>query len=372
MNVFGIVSYNIYCNFTNYGSALQSWALYKMCNGISCGNWKTVLVDYCPDCLADKDPLNPFANMWDKDEESRRLCEMTLPAIRENYFKFDSFYKNRFEKTPACTSKDFDRVARSENLNGFICGSDTIFCINEFNGFDDGYFANYECMRGASVAYAASVGDSKFEGDDAIVLEERMKNFKAVGLRENGLVPYLMNRVTIPVKKVIDPTLLLTSTDYDTIAEKRQVDAPYLLLYARRYNAAMERYAKRIAKERNLKIVEISLRATNSQKGHIMRYDAGVEEFLSLIKYADFVVTNSFHGLIFGVQYKRPLVVFSREQAGSKISELLSLFGMEKSMFVTDAGEYERINYDVVHQRINVEREKSVEFLKKELELLCT
>lgn len=48
-----------------------------------------VLVDYCPEILADKDPLNPFANMWDKDEESRKMCELTLPAIQENYYKFD-------------------------------------------------------------------------------------------------------------------------------------------------------------------------------------------------------------------------------------------------------------------------------------------
>ena len=52
-----------------------------------------------PDILADKDPLNPFGNMWDKDDESRRMVELTMPAIRENYKKFDLFYREglRFE-----------------------------------------------------------------------------------------------------------------------------------------------------------------------------------------------------------------------------------------------------------------------------------
>ena len=88
MKRIGTISYNIYCNFTNYGSALQSWALHQAIKEVAENTVEPVLVDYCPEILADKDPLNPFANMWDKDEESRRMCELTLPAIRENYYKF--------------------------------------------------------------------------------------------------------------------------------------------------------------------------------------------------------------------------------------------------------------------------------------------
>ena len=101
-----------------------------------------------------------------------------------------------------------------------------------------------------------------------------------------------------------------------------------------------------------------------------MRYDAGVEEFLSLVKHASFVVTNSFHGLIFSVQYKRPMVVFTREQANSKISELLELFGMQDSMFVTGTEDYHEIDYEKVHQNINLARADSLAFLNRELELI--
>ena len=86
MNRIGTISYNIYCNFTIYGSALQTWALHQAMKKLDA---HPVLVDYCPDILADKDPLNPFGNMWDKDEESKRMVELTMPAIRENYKKFD-------------------------------------------------------------------------------------------------------------------------------------------------------------------------------------------------------------------------------------------------------------------------------------------
>ena len=70
----------------------------------------------------------------------------------------------------------------TSKLDGFICGSDTIFCPDEF-GFDDGYYANYDCMKNSySVAYAAKAfGDPHFTDETFPVLNERLKNFKAFG-----------------------------------------------------------------------------------------------------------------------------------------------------------------------------------------------
>ncbi|MCQ2584353.1 MAG: polysaccharide pyruvyl transferase family protein [Treponema sp.] len=367
INRFGIISYNIYCNFTNYGSALQSWALSQAINKVP--NCKSMLIDYCPDVLKNLDPLNPFANMWDKDEESRRMCELTLPAIRENYKKFDKFYKTRFDKTKnKYTSENFNNVMVENNIDGFVCGSDTIFCIDEFKGFDDGYYANYPCMKnGYSVAYAASFGDAHFNDDTYRILNDRLNNFKAIGLRENAMVDYVRNNVSIPVEKVIDPTLLLTSKEYDVLAEDRLIKEKYVLLYARRYNKKMEEYADKIAEENGWKVVEISLRATNADR-HQMFYEAGVEEFLSLVKNAEVVVTNSFHGAIFSVQYKRPFYVFSREQCDSKIDEVLQLFGLRDRLMINGEENIEsNINWDDVHKRIDEARNQAFNFLINEL-----
>lgn len=364
MKRFGTISYNIYCNFTNYGSALQTWALNQAINKLG---YHARLIDYCPDILADKDPLNPFANMWDQDEESRRMCELTLPAIRENYTKFTHFYNEKFDKTTGkYNSKNFEQVV--EEVDGFVCGSDTIFCTEEF-GFDDGYFANYDCMKnGYTVAYAASFGDPNFDDGTYPILNDRLQNFRALGIRENLMIPYVKEHTDVPVQKVLDPTLLLTSDDYDTIAEPPIEQEKYLLLYSRRFNKAMEDYAIELAKKNGWKIVEISLRATNAEKGHKMFYSAGVEEFLSLVKNAEFVVTNSFHGMIFSVQYRREFVVFSRHQCDTKIEELLELFGLSDRMLVSGNEIYGSIDYEDVHYRIAVEREKSMEFLKAELD----
>lgn len=365
MKTFGTVSYNIYCNFTNYGSALQTWALNQAIGKLG---HRSKLIDYCPDVLADKDPLNPFSNMWDKDEESRRMCELTLPAIRENHKKFDAFYRTRFDKTKEYTSSNFNDV--TEEVDGFVCGSDTIFCTEEF-GFDDGYFANYDCMKnGYTVAYAASFGDPHFDDTTYPILNDRLQNFKALGIRENLMIPYVREHTNVPVQKVLDPTLLLTADEYAEIVDcesERRTQDKYLLLYSRRYNQAMEEYAIALAKKNGWKIVEISLRAVNADKGHLMAYDAGVEEFLSLVKNAEFVVTNSFHGMIFSVQFRREFAVFSRHQCDTKIAELLALFGLSDRMMVDGGEQYKEIDYEDVHRRIETEREKSLAFLQNAL-----
>lgn len=367
MRRFGIISYNIYCNFTNYGSTLQSWALNQ---AIKNTGYTPVLVDYCPDVLSDKSPLHPYNNMWDQDPESKKMVSLTMPAIEKNYLKFEKFYRERFTKTSQkYTSRNFNEIAK-EYLDGFVCGSDTIFCIDEFNGFDDGFYANYPEMKGRSVSYAASFGDSHFDESSYLILNDRINNFKAIGLRESNMIPYISSKVTFPVKRTLDPTLLLTAEDYDVITSEQQYTEPYLLLYTRRYDPNIEVYAERIAKERKIKIVEISLRAINSNKGHIMRYDAGVEEFLSLVKYSSFVVTNSFHGLIFAVQYKKPFAVFKRQQADTKISELLCLLGINKSYINSGGEEFCEIDYGSVYKNISIARRSSMDFLRMELGLL--
>lgn len=368
MKKIGIVSYNKYANFTNYGSAMQSWALWKAVNKIGGESLKAVEVDYCPDKLKHLDPLNPFNNMWDTDEAHRKACESALPAIRDNYAKFMDFYSNRIEFTKhKFTSDNFDEMVKEEKIDGFICGSDTIFCIDEF-GIDDGYYANYDSMKQSfSMAYAASFGDSHFDDDSYKVLDDRLKNFDAVGLRENDMVDYVKKHTPAPVCKVIDPTLLHNKEDYYQITAERMIDEKYILLYSRRHNEEMIKYADELAEKNGWKVVDISL-LPSKNPNHLMFYEAGVEEFLSLVRNAEFVVTNSFHGMIFAVQFEVPFYIFSREQCNTKITEILSLFGLSDRLVVSgDMARAADIDYSDVKKRIAAERENSLEFLKSSL-----
>lgn len=367
MKKIGTVSYNIYGNFMNYGSALQTWALHKAIYKLG---YYPVLIDYCPDILAEMDPLNPFKNMWDQSDEAKKIVELSLPAIQENYEKFCHFYNVQFSRTrKKYTSQNFYSVGCDEGIDAFVCGSDTIFCPDEF-GFDDGYYANYPIMRVNAVSYAASFGDPHFTNEMYKILNDRINNFKALGIRENQMIPYLKEHTSVPVQRTLDPTLLLKVDQYNEIISDSKETEKYLLLYSRRYNPRMEAYAERLAKENDWNIIDISLRATNAEKGHRMAYEAGVEEFLSLVKNAEYLVTNSFHGMIFSVQFRRPFVVFSREQCNNKIFELLQLFGLTDRLLVTGEEEFKDIDYDMVHKKLEIEIARSYDFLAMELDLL--
>lgn len=367
MKRIGIISYNLYCNYTNYGSALQSYALNRAIQAVS-NEVEPVLVDYCPDVLKDKNPLNPLKNTWDQDNITKKALRSSKNDIKVNYIKYKNFFETHFTITKQSYSKEnIDLIEKNENLRNFVCGSDTIFCTLEFHGFDDGYFANYEVMKkGYSFSYAASFGDSKFESaEEYNKLKGLLKNFSVIGVREDTLVDRLKSE-GLPIKRVLDPTLLLDVTDYDSIAEKRLIDDDYLVLYSRRHNDEMIAYAEKIAKKNGLKIVDISLRS-HLYPNHIPFYSAGVEEFLSLIKYSKYVVTNSYHGLIFGIQYEKPLAVFSREQADTKIENLLSLLGCLDVIHTKNDDNFSIPNYKDVKSTIKTARDDSISFLKKAL-----
>ena len=316
--------------------------------------------------------MHPFKNMWDTDEQSKRMVELTMPAIRENYEKFERFYTERFRRTKKkYHDNDFESIVDDEDISSFVCGSDTIFCIDEFKGFVEGYWANFQCMRGNAVAYAASFGDAHFQRQDYVTLDARLKNFCAIGLREPQMLPYVADHVDIPVQRVVDPTLLLNREDYGQIISPRLVEGDYLLLYSRRYNKAMEDFAIKLAQEKNLKVVEISLRATNVDRGHIMMYGAGVEEFLSLIKYSQCVVTNSFHGMIMSVQFEKLFYGFSREQCDTKVLELLQLMGLSNRLLVTGQEPVmDNIDYEPVQSRIEIHRTESLDYLRTALSII--
>lgn len=364
----GIVSYNMYGNFTNYGSALQTYALHKAINSIDSDNYESIVIDYCPDVLADKDILNPMRNMWDQNPEALERCRKTLPQIHKNYKKFKSFYHSQYAlSSQKYTSSNFNESMIKEGLSGYVCGSDTIFAVPEF-GFDDGFYANYPVMQGRSVAYAASFGDYDIPIEDLPELERRLSNFNAIALRENDKFPIVESLTTNPLYKVIDPTLLLPTEVYNDLAKEPNYDFPYLLLYSRRGNSAMQDFAERISKENNWKIVEISLNAENADK-HIMRYDAGVEEFLGLVKNAQMVVTNSFHGMIIAIQFNRPFYVFSRKLCDTKIMEVLTLFGIQDRLLKTGVKtDAQDIDFDCVHYRLAEARRESLGILKNEIQ----
>lgn len=366
----GIVTYvSLHSNFTNYGTVLQAWALSKVIEKMQM-NIEPVLVNYCADAMKDKHPLSPIRYMWDKDSSSQRMVAELMPDIESNYKKIESFYHNQFSMTKySYCSENFEDII-CEGISNYIIGSDSIWDKKEF-GVDPAFWGDFDCMRGNAFTYAPSFQDST-----DLMPEEDLKrlinNFSRISVRESGGVVRLKKLCSSPIYHVLDPTLLLEAEDYRSIiSEKLVPQEPYMLFYSRRYDRDMEQYVYELAKEENLKVVEISIRTDNRDKC-IHHYDAGVEEFLGLIANAEKIVTNSYHCICFSIIFGRSFYCRTREHCEDKIIDLLCRFGLSDRIVPNGAPPLRDLilDYTKIYKRLKGRQEESISYLKSSLEVI--
>lgn len=366
----GIVSYNIHYKYSNYGSILQSYALQETLKSYT--DCTPLILDYCPDNFLECDPLNPL-NMADHIEQAYAQQQIDLKTIAENEQKIRHFIAANYNlSNRQYTSDTFNDSLQQEELDGYLCGSDAIWSIEYFKHFDKAFYGDHPCMQGRTIAYAASFGETVFDDELRSQMLQRMKNFKAIGLRESTEFDVITKNTDVCVEQVLDPTLLLPAEKYQTIMSKRIIAEPYLLVYSRRQDSNMYDLAKKIAKEKELTIVNISLH-TDADFDCNYQYCAGVEEFLSLIHYAEIVITNSLHGTIFSVLLQKNFLVFPRIHGDRKIDKFLTLLNLEDHKVVDTAQEIpwqQPIDYKSVMPLLENYREKSINYLKYALELL--
>lgn len=361
----GIVSYNMHYNYSNYGSALQTFALQEAIK-LYIDKCVPVVLDYCPDAFKDSNPRNPLS-IKKNIEDYYTKQNINIKAVAENEDKFRNFFNTKYNISKHKYNRNnFEDSLLLENLDGYICGSDAIWSIEYFKCFDDAYYGNYPCMRkNNTVAYAASFGETVFDNELRKQMLTRMKNFRKIGLRESTEMDVIKQNVNVDVERVLDPTMLLPIQLYKNIMSPRLICEPYLLIYSRRYNEKINLIAKQIAEKKKWKIVEIGLRESEEYQ-HEMMYSAGIEEFLSLIYHSEIVLTNSLHGTIFSIIMKKNFWVFPRVHGDKKIDELLYLFNLEKRKI----SEYDEcmqysdiIDYDKVHMIIEEKKKESINFL---------
>ena len=169
---------------------------------------------------------------------------------------------------------------------------------------------------------------------------------------------------------IIDPTLQLKKEEWLGIASPRLVKERYLILMLlyNEDNGATE-YAREIADKKGLKLIKLSWELIKPHKVDRLLTHRSPQDFLSLFFYADFVVTNSFHGLAFSINFNRQFVMVPRNEFNSRIESLLRLTGLENRLVNTTEQAIqvskEIIDYNMVNKKIEMERTKANEFVER-------
>ena len=203
-----------------------------------------------------------------------------------------------------------------------------------------------------------------------------LRKFDSITVREKTAVEFL-KKINIDSSMVCDPTLLLTSDDWNKIIEKpnnKKIPSKYILYYSVNCRKYSWKIAKKIAKKTGLKVINLEEHPKIIGSGFMNDYMEGPAQFLYLIKNAEYVVTNSFHGTIFSIIFKRNLIPVFEQKNGEIVKEerkysILEAAGLLE-MVTTESSSlklnyYNKQVYSKIEKNIKKLTEVSKDFLKK-------
>lgn len=274
------------------------------------------------------------------------------PVFAEKYLKMSQSYNTEtIEKAKGKYKK-------------FIVGSDQVWSP-ECVGFDPVYFLNFADSK-QKYSYGASIAKRVLPKELEEEYKKRLGDFQSFSLRETSGKSIVENLLNVEAQVHIDPTFLLEKTDWDTITTERKNQEPYIFLFTVLKPIKLVEYALELSKKTGYKVIYLNNQNPKKIKG-INYIDVVMpNEFISLIKNAEYVCTNSFHGTSFSMIYEKNFVAEIKTGRGDNIrsKEVMEKTGLEKRIL-------ENANFDInsatdwsrVRSYIEKERERSGEYL---------
>jgi len=348
----------------NYGSVFQAYATQKFFQD---NGYDTEIIDYIPSNWQSKNLLlNISHSRGFLRDNCYRLMRLFSVILKQRTFW--GFLKRNLTMTR--TYKSFEELCANPPIADIYCtGSDQVW-NSTYCHMDPSFYLQFGNKKIKRIAYVSSFGNEELEEKEKAIVKPYLDDYSAISVRESSAVPILEDMGLTGVT-LIDPTLQIPKEHWISMASKRLVKEKYLilmLLYNEDNNAT--EIAREIADRKGLKLVKISWEMVKPKKVDQLMTHRPPQDFLSLFYYADFVVTNSFHGLAFSINLNKQFVVIKRNEFNSRIESLLALTGLENRMVDS---EYKKetadplIDYVPVNQILDVERKKAAEYLEESL-----
>ncbi|MBR3640471.1 MAG: polysaccharide pyruvyl transferase family protein [Oscillibacter sp.] len=367
MNAGLVTFYHIH----HYGALLQAAATVRAVRALG---HKCALVNYY--VRQDNDLFRRSAAPADLAANAHTALHYRVLSLRAQ--RFEAFAAANLPRTPRRYLSLDELRAEPLSYDVILAGSDQIWNPKIFpdGRFDPVFFGAFSAVR--KIAYAPSFGvPSLPEGMEA-ELKTYLADFTHLSVREaQGRA--ILQKIGRDAPVVLDPTLLLTAQEWDAMAS-RASDLPqggYLLCYCVSDPAALTPYVRALAEKTGLPVVQLCGTRRKVVPGAKQIFSAGPAEFLTLFSRAEYVVTNSFHGTVFAVQYEKPFftAVSPAETAAperSRTYSLLSSLGIAERIVGTgeSASLDEEVDWAAVRDRLTAQRRASMAYLKAALENL--
>lgn len=342
----------------NYGAILQSYALHEAINTLGYENEYLDLMfndsSYKSDKPKKRDIILKLMNI-NKVKSALRI------RIKEK--KFNEFRKNYIRTSSKVYSGDRN-IVDEDIYDNYIVGSDQVWNLRISN-YTKSFLLDFVNEKKKKSSYASSFGIEQIPDDQRKEFSENLKRFNNISVREEvgaGIIEEIIgHRPTV----CLDPTLLLNSNNWLSVTEKPKIKN-YVFIYSMVDSENIINIAKQIAKEKNLSIVAIGLK--NRYKNIKNIYTASPQQWLGYVKYADYVVTNSFHGTAFSVNFNKKFYLEFLPlgwTVNSRLQNIVDLFGLEKRVITKNKLLEDNVDYDFVNSKLEKERKKSWDYLRR-------
>lgn len=362
----GILTFH-YSN--NYGAVLQTYALLEVLTQIGV------------------EPI--ILNRLVKNERHINILKHIKKAIREKYINraFVDFRKKFLNliSPPVYQTEDFENIIKS--IDAVIVGSDQVWRWEyvKTKGFNN--FLDFVPDNVTKCSYAASFGINKFEESNEVINRIRylLSRFKAISVREEEGIEICKDTFQAEAVMALDTTFLLKKNDYEIIInnyyQKTNLNSKYIATYFLDKNDSKIALTELIKSKFKLPIKNITKESKfsfNIFKGKMAQYIyPNVGAWLLGIKDAEFVITDSYHGVVFSLIFKKQFLCVGNESRGlSRFTSLLNLLGLIDRLILNAnninpnyiAG-LVPVDYAKINKIIEIERSKSLSFLRESLNL---
>lgn len=356
MKKVGIVTFH---RAVNYGAMLQAVALQ---NAVCELGYDAELIDYT-------DSLYEHYKIVCKS--SNPIKAMTKYLLSGNARKRNRRFEQFLLKNARLTNTQYDSetINSLEQINymAFITGSDQTFNPIIVD-YDANYILEFVKDKNKCNSYAASIGLAELTDKDKDWIKSNVEDYHAILVREKTGIE-LLNKIGIcNTELVCDPTFLLSQKVWTKMQHPVKVPEHYILFYGFKSNEYMEKKANELMKETGYPIYTISDGIRRDKRGYKKFSAIGPGEWLYLVANADYIVTNSFHGMIFSFIFNRQVwIADSNDGTFSRMGDFLSYIECENRILrgASDPNEDTIIPYEKVNEYMSQYISQSKYILEK-------
>lgn len=365
--------------YLNYGTSLQVTAL---CFKIKEMGYSPYVINYTPTGRVVNIKKVDFRGLLKSFKKKVYAYQHRNINNKNRNEKFKIFLSKNLNESTICNT--YPELQKLNNeFDAFVCGSDQIWAPS---CFDDKYFLSFVEDTNTMVSYAPSIGLSSVEDSNiAMQMKELINRFKFLSVREEKGKELIKNLCNKEAQVVLDPTLLLSQHEWNELIKDHTLEKPlkeiieknYILCYFLGDYQKYKNYVNKLSEKTGLPIYTIPVFEKQKKDNSALPFSIGPVEFLTLLKNAKHVCTDSFHGFVFSAQYHVPVSVFERFKKNdslnqnSRIYNLANLLGLNHC--IVDYNDLKTIDqplnylYEEVDKKLKIERAKSLRFLKESL-----